>query len=144
MKKLFVTLLLVLTVFFSSFAATTTAILPSSDNSVRRIVFNITYKDESLKQIPCHFIIPNGEDDYWEETLIGIGSYPTLYNSPEDLNLIFNVPYYMNVKYQVTATSAEGDPVNPYINISGNQISIRLQQLIDVSNVYIVNITLSL
>ncbi|MBD9178464.1 MAG: hypothetical protein EGP82_04710 [Odoribacter splanchnicus] len=144
MKKLFVTLLLVLTVFFSSFAATTTAILPSSDNSVRRIVFNITYKDESLKQIPCHFIIPNGEDDYWEETLIGIGSYPTLYNSPEDLNLIFNVPYYMNVKYQVTATSAEGNPVNPYINISGNQISIRLQQLIDVSNVYIVNITLSL
>ena len=144
MKKLFVTLLLVLTVFFSSFAATTTAILPSSDNSVRRIVFNITYKDESLKQIPCHFIIPNGEDDYWEETLIGIGSYPTLYNSPEDLNLIYNVPYYMNVKYQVTATSAEGNPVNPYINISGNQISIRLQQLIDVSNVYIVNITLSL
>ena len=144
MKKLFVTLLLVLTVFFSSFAATTTAILPSSDNSVRRIVFNITYKDESLKQIPCHFIIPNGEDDYWEETLMGIGSYPTLYNSPEDLNLIFNVPYYMNVKYQVTATSAEGNPVNPYINISGNQISIRLQQLIDVSNVYIVNITLSL
>mgnify|MGYP000683413077 CR=1 FL=1 len=144
MKKLFVTLLLVLTVFLSSFAATTTAILPSSDNSVRRIVFNITYKDESLKQIPCHFIIPNGEDDYWEETLIGIGSYPTLYNSPEDLNLIFNVPYYMNVKYQVTATSAEGNPVNPYINISGNQISIRLQQLIDVSNVYIVNITLSL
>lgn len=144
MKKLFVTLLLVLTVFFSSFAATTTAILPSSDNSVRRIVFNITYKNESLKQIPCHFIIPNGEDDYWEETLIGIGSYPTLYNSPEDLNLIFNIPYYMNVKYQVTATSAEGNPVNPYINISGNQISIRLQQLIDVSNVYIVNITLSL
>ena len=144
MKKLFVTLLLVLTVFLSSFAATTTAILPSSDNSVRRIVFNITYKDESLKQIPCHFIIPNGEDNYWEETLIGIGSYPTLYNSPEDLNLIFNVPYYMNVKYQVTATSAEGNPVNPYINISGNQISIRLQQLIDVSNVYIVNITLSL
>ncbi len=143
MKKLFTTLLLISTVFFSSFA-TTTVIPPSSDNSVRRIVFNITYKDESLKQIPCHFIIPNGEEDYWEETLIGIGSYSTLYNSPEDLNLLFNVPYYMNVKYQVTATSAEGNPVNPYINISGNQISIRLQQLIDVSNVYIVNITLSL
>lgn len=143
MKKLFTTLLLISTVFFSSFA-TTTVIPPSSDNSVRRIVFNITYKDESLKQIPCHFIIPNGEEDYWEETLIGIGSYPTLYNSPEELNLKFNVPYYMNVKYQVTATSAEGNPVNPYINISGNQISIRLQQLIDVSNVYIVNITLSL
>lgn len=143
MKKLFATLLLISTVLFSSFA-TTTVIPPSSDNSVRRIVFNITYKDESLKQIPCHFIIPNGEEDYWEETLIGIGSYPTLYNSPEDLNLLFNVPYYMNVKYQVTATSAEGNPVNPYINISGNQISIRLQQLIDVSNVYIVNITLSL
>lgn len=143
MKKLFTTLLLISTVFFSSFA-TTTVIPPSSDNSVRRIVFNITYKDESLKQIPCHFIIPNGEEDYWEETLIGIGSYPTLYNSPEELNLKFNVPYYMNVKYQITATSAEGNPVNPYINISGNQISIRLQQLIDVSNVYIVNITLSL
>ena len=143
MKKLFTTVLLISTVFFSSFA-TTTVIPPSSDNSVRRIVFNITYKDESLKQIPCHFIIPNGEEDYWEETLIGIGSYPTLYNSPEELNLKFNVPYYMNVKYQITATSAEGNPVNPYINISGNQISIRLQQLIDVSNVYIVNITLSL
>lgn len=143
MKKSVITSLLILTVFLSSFAATT-VISPSSDNSVRRIVFNITYEDESLKQIPCHFIIPNGEDDYWERTFIGIESCSTLYNSPEDLNLIFNVPYYVNVKYQVTATSAEGNPVNPYINIGGNQISIRLQQLIDVSDVYIVNITLSL
>lgn len=144
MKTSLVTLLLVLTVCFTSFAATTTVIPPSSENSVRRIVFNITYKDESLKQIPCHFTIPNGEEEYWEETLTGIGSYPTLYNSPEELHLKFNVPYNMDAKYQVTATSAAGNPVNPYIYISSNQISIRLQQLIDVSNVYIVNITLSL
>lgn len=155
MKTTILSLLLILAVSFSGFATTTESthtdkstskiINPSPDNSVRRIKINFTYKDQSLKEFACHLMIPNGEEDYWEQTSSGMLDCLTLYNSPEELHLKYlYVPYYIDIKYQATATSASGNPVNPTIYISGNQISIRLQQLIDVSDTYIVNVTLSL